>query len=67
MCISDVYKSPSLGLAIAGKIESGIVGVTDNVFSSFFLFQPILAIPFFHSQKIYKTYHHTLAINHSWI
>ena len=36
MCISDVYKSPSLGLAIAGKIESGIVGVTDNVFSSFF-------------------------------
>lgn len=31
MCVADVYKNIPLGLAIGGKIESGIIGIGDNV------------------------------------
>ena len=31
MCVSDVYRNIPLGLACSGKVESGLVGVGDNV------------------------------------
>lgn len=39
MCVSDVFKNIALGVAVSGKVESGIVGTDDQVnINSLYLF-----------------------------